>query len=226
MAEDLHAITAGSADMSSVATPEGSSGTCPRRPLACSAGTRAGCKAIVRRSSVRPDDLSSFRVSRESAAGDDRTVVSTYRFRCSDGSYRWTEATSRRVAERGSVSIVTTVRDISERQRSEAVLQHRASTDPLTGVANRNVLMDRLQQALYRLDRAAGHPGGAVPGPRPVQGHQRFPRPSGRRRGPPGDGGAAPGVHPSIGHPRSSRGRRVRDRRGGPVRRARGGHVG
>ena len=100
MAEDLHALTAGSADMSSVATPEGVLryvSPASRRLFGWDPDQLEGHRE---EEFIHPDDLSSFRVSRESAASGDRTVVSTYRFRCADGSYRWTEATSRRVRSR------------------------------------------------------------------------------------------------------------------------------
>jgi diguanylate cyclase (GGDEF)-like protein len=48
---------------------------------------------------------------------------------------------------------VSAVRDIGDRKKSELDLELKASTDPLTGVANRTVFMDRLRQALRRLDR-------------------------------------------------------------------------
>jgi diguanylate cyclase (GGDEF)-like protein len=79
-----------------------------------------------------------------------------FRFRCADGSYRWTETTSRRVEAGGTSFVVETVRDISERQKGALQLQRQALTDPLTGVANRIVLMDRLRQALRRRDRRQG----------------------------------------------------------------------
>ena len=52
--------------------------------------------------------------------------------------------------------VVNTVRDITERQKHTAALELRATTDPLTGVANRTVLMDRLHQGLRRLGRSPG----------------------------------------------------------------------
>jgi len=51
---------------------------------------------------------------------------------------------------------VSAVRDITERQEHNALLELRATTDPLTGVANRTVLMDRLRQGLRRLGRSSG----------------------------------------------------------------------
>ena len=83
-------------------------------------------------------------------------VTTSYRFRCRDGSYRWVEATSRRAAMGACDVEVSTLHDITERQRVTTALELRAATDPLTGVANRTVLMDRLRQGLRRLGRAPG----------------------------------------------------------------------
>jgi PAS domain S-box-containing protein len=156
MAEDLRALTAGSADMSSVATPEGVYryvSPASRRLFGWDPDQLEGHREDE---FIHPDDLPSVRASRESETDHDRTVVTTCRFRCADGTYRWTEATSRRVETGGSAFVVTAVRDISERQLADAALWHRAMTDPLTGVANRAVLLDRLHQALRRQARGKG----------------------------------------------------------------------
>jgi len=47
-------------------------------------------------------------------------------------------------------------RDVTAQVAAEKVLAYRALHDPMTGLANRTVLMDRISQALLRLDR---HPG-------------------------------------------------------------------
>lgn len=104
---------------------------------------------------AHPDDSLTL-ISRRSECTSALTNTS-YRFRCRDGSYRWVEATSRRVTADGADVVVSTIRDITERQQRAAMLELRASTDPLTGVANRTVLMDRLQQGLRRLGRNPGH---------------------------------------------------------------------
>jgi len=52
------------------------------------------------------------------------------------------------------------VRDITERKAAEAQLAHQATHDPLTGLPNRTLLLDRLGQALDRARR--GEPSGAV----------------------------------------------------------------
>ena len=49
--------------------------------------------------------------------------------------------------------ISTSVRDITERKRYEAQLEHQANHDELTGLPNRNLLMDRLNQALLYAER-------------------------------------------------------------------------
>lgn len=51
------------------------------------------------------------------------------------------------------VGVLTSMRDASEIKRAELALAHQAAHDPLTGVANRYLLMDRLGQALVRMER-------------------------------------------------------------------------
>ena len=105
---------------------------------------------------VHPDDLPALREA--AAALTDPNVTSTVqcRFMCGDGSARWTETTSRLVERDGAVVVVATVRDIADRQALMATLERQALTDPLTGVANRTVLMDRMDQGLRRLARTDG----------------------------------------------------------------------
>lgn len=47
--------------------------------------------------------------------------------------------------------------DITARKQVEARLAHDATHDPLTGLANRTVLRDRIEQALARLERTPAH---------------------------------------------------------------------
>ena len=54
---------------------------------------------------------------------------------------------------RRSVGWIAALEDITERRRMESRLAHRATHDPLTGLPNRALLDDRLQQACARLRR-------------------------------------------------------------------------
>ncbi len=104
---------------------------------------------------IHPDDLAALRDCREALESAEVATVS-YRFICQDGSSRWTEATSRRVDENGELLVVSAIRDVTNRQMHIARLEHQAFSDPLTGVANRTVLLDRLRHGLRRLGRSSG----------------------------------------------------------------------
>lgn len=55
----------------------------------------------------------------------------------------------------GEAFVIASVADETEHRRSSEELFHRAVHDPLTGLANRTLLIDRLRQALARADRQA-----------------------------------------------------------------------
>jgi diguanylate cyclase (GGDEF)-like protein/PAS domain S-box-containing protein len=54
------------------------------------------------------------------------------------------------------VGVLTSTRDITVGKVAELALAHQAMHDPVTGLANRYLLMDRLGQALLRLERTPG----------------------------------------------------------------------
>jgi diguanylate cyclase (GGDEF)-like protein len=112
---------------------------------------------------VHPDDRPTLATDRAVLALS-QSVTTCDRVLCGDGSYRWVESMSwradshvggdGRIGTKGSgMAVVMHLRDISERQARTKTLERQAFTDPLTGVANRTVLMDRLQQGLLRLSR-------------------------------------------------------------------------
>ena len=106
---------------------------------------------------------------------------------------------------------VANVRDITERKKFEELLSHRALHDPLTGLANRQLILDRADQMLVRA-RRDGAPGRRLlRRPRQLQGRQRLARPRGRR--PPAPGRGQPAGRPAaVERHRGSPGRRrVRD---------------
>jgi diguanylate cyclase (GGDEF)-like protein/PAS domain S-box-containing protein len=78
-----------------------------------------------------------------------------------DGSVFWNELSIAQVRdETGRVThVVSIVNDVTERVRYESDLAHRANHDSLTGLANRNLLDDRLDQAIagaHRYGRLMG----------------------------------------------------------------------
>ena len=56
----------------------------------------------------------------------------------------------------GPGCVLVGVRDVSARQAREHEWEHRALHDPLTGLANRSLLLDRISQALARSRRTGG----------------------------------------------------------------------
>jgi len=74
-----------------------------------------------------------------------------------DGEPVWVNvAVSRMVSSRGDVNLMIVIEDIARRKQYEHELRHMASHDVLTGLANRSLLMDRLDQALAMAHRS-GH---------------------------------------------------------------------
>src|ERR1700733_6110677 len=77
-----------------------------------------------------------------------------FRMARKDGSWCEAEAVVANQLDRPSVAgYVVNIRDITERKEFEALLAHRALHDPLTGLANRQLLMDRAEGMLTRARR-------------------------------------------------------------------------
>jgi diguanylate cyclase (GGDEF)-like protein/PAS domain S-box-containing protein len=72
---------------------------------------------------------------------------------------RWFAAhlSPQRESEYGTpIGVVASTREITELRRAQSKLAHQAVHDPLTGLANRVLLVDRLTQALLRMERQPG----------------------------------------------------------------------
>jgi diguanylate cyclase (GGDEF)-like protein/PAS domain S-box-containing protein len=105
---------------------------------------------------------------------DDRTIAGTarrrmartgeienvsLRFRRKDGTYAWLECRSRPVMNATTGAVAHTqlaLHDIGDRIEAQHEMERNALTDTVTGLANRTLLIDRLNQALKRLKRNAG----------------------------------------------------------------------
>jgi diguanylate cyclase (GGDEF)-like protein/PAS domain S-box-containing protein len=72
-----------------------------------------------------------------------------------DGSVVWLEAQSRIVPWNDRTAVQTAVLDITLRKQFEDRLQHQANFDPVTGLPNRNLALDRLTSAIEAARRRA-----------------------------------------------------------------------
>ncbi len=93
------------------------------------------------------------------ASGADSTAI-TYRWRRPGGDVIWIEDVVRAVRdpETGTLwGIEGSARDVTARQVREDELSHRALHDPLTGVANRTLFVERMSAAM-RVRRRSGLP--------------------------------------------------------------------
>jgi predicted signal transduction protein with EAL and GGDEF domain len=74
-----------------------------------------------------------------------------------DGSYRVLQVTGRNLlADDAVAGLLWTALDVTERRQLEDQLRGRAFHDPLTGLANRALFVDRLEHALTA-EGQAGH---------------------------------------------------------------------
>ena len=83
--------------------------------------------------------------------------VQEYRIRCKDGSWKWLLARGvalRDARQPDKVRLLGVNSDITERKESEARIEYLAYYDPLTGLANRKLLADRMHQAMSAAERS------------------------------------------------------------------------
>ncbi|MFV1987589.1 MAG: EAL domain-containing protein [Gemmatimonadota bacterium] len=92
------------------------------------------------------------------AARTGRHTRTSLRIRNSSGVYTWFEMSVRPLYDNlGAIQqIQTSSRDISEQKAVEAQLSHQALHEPLTGLPNRSLFLDRLRHAMTLAKRSGG----------------------------------------------------------------------
>ena len=84
-----------------------------------------------------------------------RAISVVFRNQRKDGEVFWNELSITPVAdERGTVThFIGTINDVTAQMQRTAHLEHEVNHDPLTGLANRNLMWDRLEQAIHMAQR-------------------------------------------------------------------------
>jgi len=106
---------------------------------------------------VHPEDLDTVLNLLNGSEFQAESGQATLEFRMlrRDGTTRDVEAVVCNQTDRASVAgYVSNIRDVTERKKFEALLAYRALHDPLTGLANRQLILDRAQQMLERARRS------------------------------------------------------------------------
>ena len=107
---------------------------------------------------LHPDDRALARHNVERALHHHEQYEADYRAVWPTGEIRWLHCRGRALVEDdGTVSaLIGTSQDITDRKNLESALTQQALHDPLTGLPNRLLLLDRLEHALARVPRAGG----------------------------------------------------------------------
>ena len=105
---------------------------------------------------VLDEDLPLIAEAAARAAGGDPETPTTVRIRRPDGSVVWVEATASTLRDPHTNlprEIILVMRDVTERQALQARLQREATTDGLTGLANRRAFDETLAREWARTER-------------------------------------------------------------------------
>ncbi|MDO9165523.1 MAG: EAL domain-containing protein [Rhodoferax sp.] len=106
---------------------------------------------------THPEDVANMHRDRQAHFdGITPTYINEHRVRCRDGNWKWVLARGMvisRDAQGRPLRMIGTHTDITDRKRSEALVWQQAHFDALTGLPNRNMLRDRLEQEIKKSRR-------------------------------------------------------------------------
>ncbi|MBW3537789.1 MAG: EAL domain-containing protein, partial [Actinobacteria bacterium] len=105
---------------------------------------------------THPEDQAAGRsLIRRMLSGGQRTVLDEERYVHKTGTVVWVMVSASLVVDDADrpLYFIAQMQDITERKRAEDLLEHQALHDPLTGLPNRTLLLDRLNHALARSRR-------------------------------------------------------------------------
>ena len=106
---------------------------------------------------THPEDLEQLEADRRAHfEGLTTTYLNEHRIRCRDGSWKWVLSRGMvisRDSEGRPLRMIGTHTDITERKNAEALIRHQAFFDNLTGLPNRRMFRDRLEQEIKKCKR-------------------------------------------------------------------------
>ncbi len=108
---------------------------------------------------IHPEDRPLARIAQRRIITSTDGETTSLRYRRKDGTYAWIESRYQPVFDPATGALQETqvlLRDVGERREAQLAMERQALTDALTGLANRLLLSDRLNQALKRLKRNPG----------------------------------------------------------------------
>ena len=102
-----------------------------------------------------PDDHDRIRYDVNEKVISGKPIPVTYRMRQKSGNYIWFETLTKSITDDTGrvIQLQTTSRDVTERIQVQTQLKYDALHDTLTGLPNRNLLMERLELAIHRAKR-------------------------------------------------------------------------
>ncbi len=110
---------------------------------------------------VHPEDTARLDEAIRRSLEENAPLLVEYRVIRTDGAIRWVELSGmvERDANGRATYLRGAVQDITERHQARQEIERLAYYDPLTGLANRRLMLDRLQQAIAHAQREGTHGG-------------------------------------------------------------------